>query len=185
IHGAAGGVGTVAAQLAGLAGAGRIVGVVGSPNRARYAARFGFDRILLRAELPDAAGEERFDVVLDPVGGRTRRDGLRMLAPHGRLVAYGTVGGGEPALADTDDLLMSGTSLLTYNSHLLGRTHPQRLADSARQALGLLADGRIRIDITAEYALDEVGTAVQRLREGATVGKSVLRIDGSPGGRPR
>ncbi|MFD7879304.1 zinc-binding dehydrogenase [Streptomyces sp. NPDC059766] len=47
----------------------------------------------------------------------------------------------------------------------------------------LLADGRVRIDITAEYALDEVGTAVQRLREGATVGKSVLRIDGSQGGR--
>ncbi|MFJ9850756.1 zinc-binding alcohol dehydrogenase family protein [Streptomyces sp. NPDC101150] len=176
IHAAAGGVGTLAAQFAKLAGAGRIVGVVGSPRRADYAARFGFDQVLLRDDFPANIGDERFDVVLDPVGGRTRQAGLQALAPHGRLVAYGNIGSHEPVLADTNDLLMAGKSLVTHNSNLLSRTHPDRLADSARQALELLARGRIRIDITAEYDPQELGVAMQRLRESATNGKSILRI---------
>ncbi|MER6256947.1 zinc-binding dehydrogenase [Streptomyces sp. NPDC001584] len=71
---------------------------------------------------------------------------------------------------------MYGRSLLTYNSDLLARTHPERLADSACRALALVADGTVGVDITAEYGLEDLATAVQRLAEGATHGKSVLRI---------
>ncbi|HEY9368215.1 zinc-binding alcohol dehydrogenase family protein [Streptomyces sp.] len=176
IHAAAGGVGTLAAQFARLAGAGRIVGVVGSATRAEYATGFGFDRILLRDEFPTELGDDRFDVILDPVGGRTRQDSLQALAPHGRLVAYGNISTYDPVLADTNDLLMQGKSLITYNSNLLAHTHPDRLAASAGQALDLLAQGRIRVDVTAEYDPTDLALAVQRLREGATHGKSVLRI---------
>ncbi|MEX0169514.1 quinone oxidoreductase family protein [Streptomyces sp. LMG1-1-1.1] len=178
IHGAAGAVGGQAAQFARLAGAGRIVGVAGSAGRAAYAAGSGFDEVLLRGDLPAGLGDERFDVVLDPVGGPTRLAGLRALAPHGRLVAYGALGGHAPVLADTDALLGDGGSLMTYNGALLSRTHPERLADSARRALGLLAEGRISVDVTAEYDPAELGLAVRRLREGATHGKSVLRVAG-------
>ncbi|MEV4424419.1 zinc-binding alcohol dehydrogenase family protein [Streptomyces sp. NPDC049602] len=184
IHGAAGGVGGLAAQFARLAGAGRIVGVAGSADRAAYAARSGFDRILLREEFPAGLDDEPFDVVLDPVGGPTRQAGLRALAPHGRLVAYGALGGHAPVLADADDLLGDGRSLMTYNGNLLSRTHPERLADSARRALDLLAAGRIRIDVTAEYEPADLGLAVRRLREGATHGKSVLRVAGRLAPRP-
>ncbi|TQF03793.1 zinc-binding dehydrogenase [Kitasatospora acidiphila] len=174
IHSGAGAVGTLAAQFARLAGAGRIVGVVGSAAKAEYAAAFGCHRVLLREELP--ATDEQFDVILDPVGGATRRDGLRRLAPHGRLVAYGELGGAPAERVDATELLMSDHSLLTYNSNLRSRTHPARLADSARRALALLADGRIRVDITAEYGLAELDTAVERLRSGQAHGKSVLRV---------
>ncbi|MGW6982218.1 quinone oxidoreductase family protein [Streptomyces sp. NPDC054932] len=176
IHAAAGSVGTLAAQFARLAGAGRIVGVAGSAARAGYAAAFGYDRVLLREEFPAALAGERFDVILDPVGGATRRTGLEQLAPHGRLAAYGNLAAREPVQADPGDLLMQGTSLLTYNSNLLARTHPERLADSARRALALAADGSVRIDVTAEYDLADLATAVQRLAEGATHGKSILRV---------
>ncbi|MFI1652354.1 zinc-binding alcohol dehydrogenase family protein [Streptomyces avidinii] len=176
IHAAAGSVGTLAAQFARLAGAGRIVGVAGSAARADYAAAFGYDRVLLREEFPGGLHAERFDVILDPVGGPTRRAGLELLAEHGRLAAFGSLGPHEPAPADPDDLLMRGASILTHNSNLLSRTHPERLADSARHALRLVADGSVRIDITAEYDLADLATAVQRLAEGATHGKSVIRV---------
>jgi NADPH:quinone reductase-like Zn-dependent oxidoreductase len=176
IHAAAGSVGTLAAQFARLAGAGRIVGVVGSADRADYAAQFGYDQLLLREEFPAKLGDEKPDVILDPVGGPTRTAGLEQLAAHGRLVAYGNLATYEPVRADTNDLLMHGKSLLTYNSNLLSRTHPQRLADSARRALGLVADGKVRVDITAEYALGDLAVAVQRLAEGTTLGKSILRV---------
>jgi NADPH:quinone reductase-like Zn-dependent oxidoreductase len=176
IHAAAGSVGTLAAQFARLAGAGRIVGVVGSADRADYAAQFGYDQLLLREEFPAKLGDEKPDVILDPVGGPTRTAGLEQLAAHGRLVAYGNLATYEPVRADTNDLLMHGKSLLTYNSNLLSRTHPQRLADSARRALGLVADGKVRMDITAEYALEDLAMAVQHLAEGTTLGKSILRV---------
>ncbi|MCX4762014.1 zinc-binding alcohol dehydrogenase family protein [Streptomyces sp. NBC_01275] len=176
IHAAAGSVGTLAAQFARLAGAGRIVGVVGTAERADYAAQFGYDRLLLREEFPAKLGDDTFDVILDPVGGSTRTAGLERLAAHGRLVAYGNLATYEPVLADANDLLMHGKSLLTYNGNLLSRTHPERLADSARRALGLVADGRVRVDVTAEYDLADLAVAVQRLAEGVTRGKSVLRV---------
>ncbi|MFF3216809.1 zinc-binding alcohol dehydrogenase family protein [Streptomyces sp. NPDC002886] len=176
VHAAAGSVGTLAAQFARLAGAGRVVGVAGSTARAAYAAQFGYDQVLLREDLPAELGEEKFDVILDPVGGSTRQAGLERLAAHGRLVAYGNLSTYEPVLANTNDLLMQGKSLLTYNSNLLGQTHPERLADSARRALGLVADGHVRVDVTAEYALTDVARAVQRLADGSTHGKSVLRV---------
>ncbi|MBT2444945.1 zinc-binding alcohol dehydrogenase family protein [Streptomyces sp. ISL-36] len=176
IHAAAGSVGTLAAQFARLAGAGRIVGVAGSTARAEYAARFGYDQVLLREEFPTELGTERFDVILDPVGGVTRRAALEQLAPHGRLAVYGNLSTYDPVPADTNNLLTLGTSLMTYNSNLLSQTHPERLADSARHALALVADGKIRVDITAEYDLADLATAVQRLAEGATHGKSILRV---------
>jgi NADPH2:quinone reductase len=176
IHAAAGSVGTLAAQFARLAGAGRIVGVAGSTARADYAAQFGYDQVLPREEFPAKLGTERFDVILDPVGGGTRRVGLEQLAAHGRLAVFGNLSTYEPVLADTNDLLMHGKSLMTYNSNLLSQTHPERLAGSARRALGLVADRKVRVDITAEYDLTDLATAVQRLAEGATHGKSILRV---------
>ncbi|MER8048053.1 zinc-binding alcohol dehydrogenase family protein [Streptomyces sp. NPDC094032] len=176
IHAAAGSVGTLAAQFARTAGAGRIVGVVGSAARADYAAGFGYDQVVLREEFPAELDDERFDTILDPVGGPTRRTGLEQLAPHGRLAVYGNLSTYEPVLADTNDLLTHGRSLITYNSSLLSQTHPERLADSARRALALVADGTVRVDITAEYGLADLALAVQRLAEGTTHGKSVLRI---------
>lgn len=180
IHAAAGGVGTMAAQFARDAGAGRIVGVVGDTERAAYAARFGYDQLITRAEFTDAGNgrgtEEAFDVVLDPVGGPTRLASLLRLAPHGRLAMYGALAGSAPAALDSDELLMSGRSALSYNSDLLSRTHPERLADSARHALRSVFEGHIRPDITAEYEMTDLGEALDRLAGGRTYGKSILRI---------
>ncbi|MGG8407870.1 zinc-binding dehydrogenase [Streptomyces sp. 12297] len=150
--------------------------MVSTADRADYAAQFGYDQLLLREEFPAKLGDEKPDVILDPVGGSTRTAGLEQLAVHGRLVAYGNLATYEPVLANANDLLMHGKSLLTYNSNLLSQTHPERLADSARRALGLVADGKVRMDITSEYALGDLAMAVQRLAEGTTHGKSILRV---------
>ena len=75
-----------------------------------------------------------------------------------------------------NDLLMQGLSLMTYNSSLASRTSPKRLADSAARAMGLVADGSVRIDITAEYELSDVEIAIADLAGGQTRGKSIVRV---------
>jgi NADPH:quinone reductase len=176
IHAAAGGVGTLAVQFARAAGAGRVVGVVGNPGQVDYALGFGYDHVLSREEFPEALGEEHFDVILDPIGGQTRLANLERLAPHGRIVVYGNIATFAPVSVSANDLLMQGMSMLTYNSNLLSQTHPERLADSARRALELIGDGEVRIDITAEYELADVETAIAALAGGTTHGKSIVRI---------
>jgi NADPH2:quinone reductase len=176
IHAAAGGVGTLAVQFAAAAGAGRTVGVVGNAAQADHAARFGYDRVLVREEFPEALAGEEFDVILDPIGGPARRASLELLAPHGRLAVYGNIATFQPVEVSANDLLMHGKSLLTYNSNLLSQTHPGRLADSARDALRLVLDGHVHVEVTAEYDLADLGQAIDRLATGATTGKSVLRV---------
>lgn len=176
IHAGSGGVGTMAAQFAAAAGARRIVGVVGDADRGSYARRFGYHQVLTREEFPRALGEEAFDAILDPVGGATRTASLALLAPHGRLVVYGNIATFDPVAVSTNDLLMNGQSLMTYNSNLLSRTNPARLAASAAAALALVANGSVRIDITAEHELADVETALANLASGTTHGKSIIRV---------
>ncbi|MFF8996247.1 zinc-binding alcohol dehydrogenase family protein [Streptomyces sp. NPDC014983] len=176
IHAASGGVGTLAAQFAAAAGARRIVGVVGNADRADYARQFGYHRLLTREEFPGALDGESFDTILDPVGGATRAANLAHLAPHGRLAVYGNIATFEPVAVSTNDLLTNGQSVMMYNSNLLSRTHTARLAASTTSALAQVAAGLIRIDITAEYELADVGTAIENLATGATHGKSIIRI---------
>ncbi|WP_327289581.1 quinone oxidoreductase family protein [Streptomyces sp. NBC_01198] len=177
VHAAAGGVGTLAVQFARAAGAAEVVGVAGSPERAAYAEGFGYDRVVTRDEFPAVLGDDRFDVVLDPVGGATRTANVALLAPHGRLAVYGNLAAYDPVEISADDLLMQGLSVLAYNSALLSRTHPARLAASARRVLGLLAAGRIRVGLGSELPLDGVGDAVSRLAAGAaSPGKTLLRV---------
>ncbi|WP_040782270.1 quinone oxidoreductase family protein [Nocardia pneumoniae] len=176
IHAAAGGVGSLAVQFAAAAGAERIVGVVGDAGQVDYARRFGYHEVLVREQFPDAIGDEKFDVILDPIGGPTRLANLARLAPHGRVVVYGNIATFEPVTVSANDLLMQGQSLLTYNSNLASRTHSERLADSAAHAMAMVADGSVRIDVTAEYALADVETAIANLADGATRGKSIVRV---------
>ena len=176
IHAAAGGVGTLAGQFARAAGAGRVVGVVGNAGQVHYARHFGYDQALSREEFPEALEGEHFDVILDPIGGPARLANLECLAPHGRIVVYGNIATFEPVSVSANDLLTQGTSILTYNSNLLSQTHPERLADSARRALELVENGKVTIDITADYELADVETAITDLAGGATRGKSIVRI---------
>lgn len=176
IHAAAGGVGSLAGQFAAVAGAERIVGVVGDAGRIDHARRSGYHEVLVREQFPDALGDETFDVILDPIGGAARVANLARLAPHGRIVVYGNIATFEPVTVSANDLLMRGQSLLTYNSDLASRTRPQKLADSAARAMALIAQGTVRLDVTAEYTLADVENAIADLARGATRGKSIVHV---------
>jgi len=176
IHAAAGGVGTRAAQFALAAGAAEVVGVVGTRAQLDYATDFGYTRVIDSHAFADAVADAEFDVILDPIGGPTRAANVECLAPHGRLVVYGNIASWDSHQASTNDLLMNGQSLMTYNSNLLSQTNPDRLAASARAALAQVAAGIISIEATAEYSLDETSHALDQLGTGNTFGKSILRI---------
>src|SRR3954469_5082572 len=95
VHAAAGGVGTLAVQLAKTWGAGRVIGVASSPQKRELVDRLGADVTVdaaapdLKQALLDANNGAPVDIVLEMVGGPTFDGSLRALAPFGRLIVFG------------------------------------------------------------------------------------------------
>ncbi|GAA2714194.1 quinone oxidoreductase family protein [Actinoplanes palleronii] len=180
IHAAAGGVGTAAAQIARALGAGTIIGTVGSAAKVEFARSFGYDHIVVRNEFPgtvsdllDGAG---IDVVLDPVGGATRAASIDLLAPFGRLVAFGDAGNHPDLTLPVQPLWKNNRMVGGFNIGHLARHAPQLVTRFGQAGLDLLQTGAVRIDITGEVPLADAKLALDQLAAGVNRGKLVLRV---------
>ncbi|MBM9504847.1 quinone oxidoreductase family protein [Actinacidiphila acididurans] len=175
IHAAAGGVGSAAAQIARALGAAAVYGTVGSPAKAHYAKRFGYDAVHGRDTFADAVPE--VDVVLDPVGGPTRLASLGILGPFGRLAVYGEAGRHPDIGLDIRQVREHNRALSGYDIADLARRAPALLRAHALAALSLLASGTIRLDITTQLSLSEAAEAHETLEAGRGMGKTLLRVE--------
>ena len=90
VHGALGGLAAGFPGIARQLGASRVVGTVrASDLDAAQQARLPYDEIIDSAELPARLAGERFDIIIDPVGGSVRTASIDLLAPGGRLLLVG------------------------------------------------------------------------------------------------
>ncbi|NEB74724.1 zinc-binding dehydrogenase [Streptomyces sp. SID14478] len=177
VQGAAGGVGTVAGQLARAAGAGRVIGVVSGAAKAEYARKYGYDDVVLTdgfgSAVRELTGGRGVDLALDPVGGDALRESLGALAVFGRLVSFGNASSapawqvGQPELYPTA-LSVSGFSILT-----LARTAPGELRALAERAFAVPG---IELPVTAEFALRDAAEAHRLIASRTSTGKLLLRV---------
>jgi NADPH2:quinone reductase len=182
IHAAAGGVGSVAAQLAHALGADTVYGTVGSTDKAEYAKRFGYDAVFPRKDFPDAVrdatGGRGVDVVLDPVGGPTRLASLDVLAPFGRIAFYGEAARHPDLNLPLLPLWKNNRALTGYNIGDVSRRAPDLLRAHALAALELVASGSVHIDVTDVLPLAAAARAHERMQAGRNVGKTLLAVRG-------
>jgi putative PIG3 family NAD(P)H quinone oxidoreductase len=170
IHGAAGGVGSAAVQIAHAAGA-HVTATVRDAARHEEVRALGADVVVL----PDAfADDENYDVILELVGAPNMEANLQALATGGRICVIG-VGAGGSATVNLLTLMQKRGAI--HASTL--RTRPlEAKADAARRVeqhvVPLLADGRVRVPVLASYALEEVEDAYERFAAGGKLGKIVL-----------
>jgi NADPH2:quinone reductase len=174
IHAAAGGVGSAAAQIARALGAAAVHGTVSSAAKADYAKRFGYDAVHLRDGF--AAHISEVDVVLDPIGGPVRQASLSVLAPFGRLAAYGEAARRPDLTLPVAAFRRHNRSLSGYDIADLASRAPTLVRSHALSALSLLASGAIRLDITTELPLAAAAEAHETLQAGLNVGKTLLRV---------
>jgi NADPH2:quinone reductase len=170
VHGAAGGVGTAAVQLAAAAGA-RVVASVRNRRHHAAVAALGAERVV---EPGEVAGTGPFDVVLELVGAPNFQVDLEVLATGGRVMVVGTGAGAHAGLDMRRLMAVRGRVL---GSHLRGRPLEQK-ADAARrvehQVLPLVAAGRLRIPVEATFPLEAAQEAYDRFAAGGKLGKLVL-----------
>lgn len=177
VHAAAGGVGMILSQWGRALGA-RVIGTVGSEDKARIARANGCHEVILYRQ-EDIAGRVReltmgegVRVVYDGVGADTFEASLASLGRRGVLVTYGNASGPAPAFAPLQ--LMRGSLYVTRPTlaDYVGTT--PELDESAAALFEVLTSGAVKIEIAQEFALADAAKAHEALEGRATVGSTLL-----------
>lgn len=180
VHAAAGGVGTLLGQIAKRSGAGAVFGVVSTQGKAAFAAGHGYDEVFVGPDW-DAAVMDRtqgrgLDVIFDSVGGEVRSRGFEVLAPLGRLVAYGNACD-DPEIGFPGGVMRSKLrGMLGFSITALAVLDPPRARGIAEAAFAEFAAADLAIPITGVYPLKEAWRAHELLEGRSSTGKLVLSV---------
>jgi NADPH2:quinone reductase len=179
VHGAAGGVGTAALQVAKGLGA-RTFAVVSSDEKEAVARRAGADEVLRadgdwKAEVLERSGGG-VDIVLDPVGGDRFADSLRSLREGGRLIVVGFTGGSIPEVR-VNRLLLRNTDVVGAGWGAYISTRPRVVAETAAALDELIATGAVDPIVGARFPLEQASDALALLDGRGATGKVVLEVD--------
>ena len=180
VHAAAGGVGSLAVQLAKHFGAGRVIAVASSDEKRELALSLGADVAVdsrvedMKSALEEANEGRKVDVVLEMVGGRTFDASLAALAPFGRLVTYGMASREAAQPLHSGNLLRRSRGVIGFwLAHCMAA--PDRyLAEPMRELLAMVRDGTLQPIVGGTYPLSEARRAHEDLRQRRTTGKLVL-----------
>ena len=176
VHGAAGGVGTAALQVAKGLGA-RTVGVVSSDEKEAVARAAGADEVV-RSDAPwkDQVKElGGADVVIDPVGGDRFTDSLRSLRENGRCVVVGFTGGSIPEVK-VNRLLLNNIDVVGagWGAHVIGKPDVNREIGAAVGRL--VEEGFVSPLVGARFPLEQAADALELIDGRGATGKVVLDV---------
>ncbi len=180
VHAAAGGVGTLAIQLAKLMGAKTVIGTASSEKKLELVRELGADVAINYKEpnwveqVKSATEGKGPDVILEMVGGDIAEKSLQVLAPFGRMVVYGAASG--------EMVQFSGIQLMYKNQSVVGywltawMSRPEKTAEAASALMQYLASGKLRIIVGNMFPLDKAVEAHKAIAERKTTGKVVLVV---------
>jgi NADPH:quinone reductase-like Zn-dependent oxidoreductase len=194
IHGAGGGVGIAAIQLARL----RRATIIGTASTSKHPAlrALGVEHLVdyrtanVEREVRQMTGNRGVDVVLDPVGGQSFRTSYRLLAPLGRLVMFGVsaISRGErrnwlhAARAIMQMPRFRPLSLINHNRGIFGLNllhlwdERGQLASAMQFLLEEVGAQRLKPVIAKTFPLERAGDAHRYMQERGNIGKIVLTV---------
>jgi putative PIG3 family NAD(P)H quinone oxidoreductase len=184
VHAVGSGVGTAAVQLARAAGAGAVYGTARTAAKLERARGFGLDEGVAVGPDPRAIASAvrewtrgaGVNVLLDLVGASYLEANLDALAPRGRMVLVGTMGG---AVGQLDFRAVMSKRLTLVGTVLRARSTEEKaraVRRFAAEVVPLFARGLLRPVLDSSYALEEFAAAYARLESNETFGKVVLRV---------
>jgi NADPH2:quinone reductase len=180
----AGGVGSLAVQLARRWGAGRVIATASSPEKRALTEELGADASIdpaladddpkaFTAALREANGGNPVDVVLEMTGGNVFAGALSSLAPFGRLVTYGMASRQGTGAVPPGALMQRSRAVIGFwLAHCMARPH--MMDDAMTDLLPLVAEGALKPIAGGRYPLSAVREAHQDLLARRTTGKLSL-----------
>ena len=170
ITGAAGGVGRFAVQLAALAGAAEVTGVVSSSDRATGLAELGATAIVSNAR----EAEGLFDLILESVGGATLSGAISKVAPSGTIVIFGNSSREETSISFSDFAGHAFARIIPFFVYLSGT--PTSMVDDLAKLVSMVASGKLKPEIGLEDSWHNVYKAAAALRNRKVNGKAVFHV---------
>ena len=170
ITGAAGGVGTLAVQLAGRSGA-RVTAVVGHADRVGGLRELGACEVV--EGIDKAAG--RFGLILESAGGASLSHAIRLIEPKGTVVVYGN-SSNEPTTLAFADFRPAPNARVQSFSYFYSEAE-DRFAPDLGLLVSLIADGSLKPRIGVERSWRDFAAVAEQLRDRRVAGKAVLLVD--------
>lgn len=177
-HAAAGGVGLIACQWARALGV-KLIGTVGSEQKARLAREHGawatidYTKEDVVARVLELTGGAKVPVVYDSVGKDTWEKSLDCLQPRSLMVSFGN-SSGPVAGVNLGILSQKGSLYVTRPTLATHLTPRKRYEDSAKELFQLIRSGKLGVNVTRRYRLDEAAQAQDDLAGRRTTGSCVL-----------
>lgn len=179
VRGAAGGIGIMTVQLAASGGAGAVAVTTSSAERGERLRELGATRVLDRSGAADPSGRdgreaaEAYDVIIDVVAGPHLPSFFARLAPNGRMVTVGVVGGPPPADFGMAMIaaFQKSMSFATFSTDTIAR--PDRQAVRAAQ-FAAASRGDLRSVVHELLPLEQAAAAHRKMDAGAVFGRIVL-----------
>ncbi|MCX4174586.1 MULTISPECIES: NADPH:quinone oxidoreductase family protein [Paraburkholderia] len=172
VHGAAGGVGTAAIQIAKAFGASRIIAVTSTPEKGAIAVAAGADEFVLA----DGFGKAMkafggVDIVVDPVGGERFTDSLRSLKENGRILILGFTAGTIPSV-QVNRLMLNNISVIGVGWNVYKR--PGHLQAQWTAIKPHVQSGVLSPVVGKAFRFQDASEALLALEQRIATGKVVL-----------
>jgi NADPH2:quinone reductase len=178
IHGAAGGIGIAAIQVAKLFGA-KVIATASSEEKRAACREEGADHVLdyrggFRDQVKALTGaHDGVDIVYDPIGADVFDESLRCLAWGGRILVLGFLGGG-PSTPRTNYLLIKGLEVIGVRLGGVTEHQPEIGRANMKLLVELAGHGKLKPRISHRFPLDRAGDAIQAIIDRQVIGKAVL-----------
>jgi NADPH:quinone reductase len=178
VHAAAGGVGTIAIQLAKLWGA-TVIAVTSSDEKADLAKKLGADHVVdaasedLSKALRDANGGRGVNLILEMVGGKTFDQSLLALGTFGKLITFGMASRTAPTPIHPGALMHGSKTVAGFwLANCFGKK--ELFNDVIEELFTLISDGKLKPVIGATYPLSQAQAAHKSMLARESVGKIAL-----------
>ncbi|MDB5498045.1 MAG: alcohol dehydrogenase, zinc-containing [Phenylobacterium sp.] len=181
VHGAAGGVGLAAVDLAQIMGARVIAASASDAKLAVIADEYAPDATVnvtggFRERVKALTGGKGADVIYDPVGGDVFDESLRCISFGGRILSIGFTSGRLPVLP-VNIALIKGFSVIGVRAGEYGRQFPDKGRENHEAIWKLAEEGKVRPRVDAEYPLADWRAAFDSLADRKVIGKTIVRPD--------
>ncbi len=181
VHGAAGGVGLAAVDLAKHLGCKVIAASASDEKLAIIEKEYAPDAVVnvtggFREKVKEITGGRGADVIYDPVGGDVFDESVRCIAFNGRILSIGFTSGRLPVLP-VNMALIKGFSVMGVRAGEYGRQFPEKGRENAAAIWALANEGKVHPRVDHEYPLSEWRAAFESLANRKVVGKTIVRPD--------
>jgi NADPH2:quinone reductase len=178
VNAAAGGVGSLLVQLAKQAGA-KVIATASTDKKLAWAQTYGADVCINYSaagwgeQLRAATEGVGVDLAFEMVGGEVYNETIRSLRKGGTIIVYGCVSGVQGSI-HPEFFVDENISQMGFNLAYFIGTYPSIWQESLGAVIGLVAQGKLRIETAHQFALDEVAEAHRQIESRETTGKVVM-----------